>query len=490
MLDRLASPKGLLALGVALVILGLLRGYPMPYPDDLFFIGAGLELARGGPLENPLIQGWMSQFGTHAFFVQPPFYAYEIAAWVRLWGVSALSLAAFQAAALLVGVFFWCAFLRRLGVRGAMLLVWTAAGLLPAWGTMLPGRAATAFQNVALFLLAGGGTEGALAAGLCLGLAVGTYVGTVATALPLGAAALFVGVRGRGGRAAAKAFAACVAGGLLSVVLLGWGIDWQWGEFVRVFRAHVALRRPPFLEGLAIFVRQFVQYGQWLVALPSLLLAAGITAVAVIRRPRSGKADPLLFVIAALFAAMAFNVVLYAQSAALTCEALMPVAALVAVSLDRQARAFRWGSIVLLFVVSHVLQFREVFTEVSFARTGVPAETAAAWRARAERAPVCVVDSNAARYVFDYRLPPNARDWMYVRPPPGYGWPTQWKAEDGAVWIGDRAFLSHVPGSPVPPLKEEDYFHLGSRRLGVPKRMEIVCIGGEPEAPAPSGGKP
>ncbi|MEC4867494.1 MAG: hypothetical protein SAJ11_15580, partial [Jaaginema sp. PMC 1078.18] len=70
-------------------------GYPLPYPDDLFFTGAAINLAKGGDFVNPLLSQWSVQTAER-FFVQPPFHSYVLAAWLSLVGISTQSLLFFQ----------------------------------------------------------------------------------------------------------------------------------------------------------------------------------------------------------------------------------------------------------------------------------------------------------------------------------------------------------------------------------------------------------
>ncbi len=64
------------------------RGYPFPYVDDLFYVGAGLNLAHGGGLVNPLLENF-----TH-FYQYPPLYSFLIAGWEKVFGTSAATMVA------------------------------------------------------------------------------------------------------------------------------------------------------------------------------------------------------------------------------------------------------------------------------------------------------------------------------------------------------------------------------------------------------------
>src|SRR5579863_8170863 len=83
-------------LGAAFFFTALcLLDFPKPWVDDLFFCGAGFNLANGGDFSNPLIV--RQNYPSHYYYVFPPLHSYAIAGWVHLFGISTVSLLAFQA---------------------------------------------------------------------------------------------------------------------------------------------------------------------------------------------------------------------------------------------------------------------------------------------------------------------------------------------------------------------------------------------------------
>ncbi|HEX3730511.1 MAG TPA: glycosyltransferase family 39 protein, partial [Opitutaceae bacterium] len=107
---------------VLLWLLAWLGGFPIPGADDAFFSGAAIHLARTGILANPWIVGWMGWIpGVHfdRFYVHPPFLPWTMAAWLKVFGVSARSLTAFACAAGLAAALAMFALARRLGVGAA-----------------------------------------------------------------------------------------------------------------------------------------------------------------------------------------------------------------------------------------------------------------------------------------------------------------------------------------------------------------------------------
>ncbi len=76
-------------------ILFFLR-YPIPSIDDPFFIGAAINLAKGGEFTNPYIESWNSVLTSGKFYFQPPFHSYILAGWLKIAGISTNSLLLFQ----------------------------------------------------------------------------------------------------------------------------------------------------------------------------------------------------------------------------------------------------------------------------------------------------------------------------------------------------------------------------------------------------------
>lgn len=84
------------AIGVSCFWLLLcLNGFPKPMVDDLFLIGAAIQLVKTGEFLNPLLAHWAEPTIEH-FFVQTPFYSYILAGWLKTWGIHTNSFLFFQ----------------------------------------------------------------------------------------------------------------------------------------------------------------------------------------------------------------------------------------------------------------------------------------------------------------------------------------------------------------------------------------------------------
>lgn len=73
-----------------------LHGYPLAGIDDVFFTGAPINLAKGGEFTNPYIESWNSVISSGKFYFQPPFYSFVLAGWLKVTGISTISLLLFQ----------------------------------------------------------------------------------------------------------------------------------------------------------------------------------------------------------------------------------------------------------------------------------------------------------------------------------------------------------------------------------------------------------
>jgi len=96
---------------LALFIFLWLMDFPKPMVDDLFYTGAGINLAQGGDLSNPLLA--RQEFPSHFFFVYPPLQSYLLAGWLKAFGVNALSMTAFVALLYFITAAATIAILRR-----------------------------------------------------------------------------------------------------------------------------------------------------------------------------------------------------------------------------------------------------------------------------------------------------------------------------------------------------------------------------------------
>jgi hypothetical protein len=84
------------SMGGAILLFAILwlLDFPKPMIDDLFYSGAGMNLANGGDFSNPFLVRHFP--GQHFFFAYPPVQSYVLAGWFKVFGISAASATAFQ----------------------------------------------------------------------------------------------------------------------------------------------------------------------------------------------------------------------------------------------------------------------------------------------------------------------------------------------------------------------------------------------------------
>jgi hypothetical protein len=145
-------------------------GFPFPFTDDLWYIGAALQLHTAGQYANPSCP-FLATFGAmDPFYAYPPLYDYVLAGWLKVAGVSRASLALFQCGAGAVACLGLWRLLRRdngwflpVGVTVTTATLLSSEGLRPdalglgllacgAWIMRFPSRLAWAWCGLALFL--------------------------------------------------------------------------------------------------------------------------------------------------------------------------------------------------------------------------------------------------------------------------------------------------------------------------------------------------
>jgi hypothetical protein len=108
-------------------------GFPFPITDDLWYIGAALQLNETGHYANPYCR-ILETFGAmDPFYAYPPLHSFVLAGWLKVLGVSRVSLELFQCTAgAMASLLLW-----RLVRRGGALLVPIGVGITTA--TLLSG---------------------------------------------------------------------------------------------------------------------------------------------------------------------------------------------------------------------------------------------------------------------------------------------------------------------------------------------------------------
>lgn len=391
--------------------------FPKPYIDDLFYCGAGLNLTAGGDFSNPLLE--RQHFPEHYFFLYPPIHSYMIAGWMKLFGISARSLTGFQNLMYLVTAVATIAILRR--HKAPVWLEFLAP--LGVAAAFLPYGLRTEASSVALtmagFVMIECGCRRSMAvfpAFLLMFLG-----GEIAPRLTLfsGALVLLAGFRLWQGSPAPGwrrwSFCLCALGALLAAgFIFLFLIDFRLGEFLDVFRFHTAHRLG--VGKIQASIRHF--FGILGRARFLFFLLMPVIFLFVLRKSKNEMFHRIAFIafaffLTALIGGVDHNAAWYA----------VLMLFFLAVSISRNPGRFKvalpvaLSLLLLLAAGKSLMNIAGILSgEIQNDRGSQYAE-AAQMRSTPEHP--MLVDCAAARYVFDYRIPPGFSDFAFSAPFPG-----------------------------------------------------------------------
>lgn len=392
--------------------------FPKPMNDDMFYCGAGLNLAQGGDLSNPLIA--RQEFPGHFYFIYPPVHSYALAGWLKIFGISAASMTGFQlllytvcAATTIIflrlnGAPVWLEWLVPLGIGAAFL----GFGLRPE------SLAAALTMTGFVLLECRGRAKWALFSGfflLSLGTATAPRTAPFSAALFLlaGYNHLWRGPEAAGGiRFSRWLFGG--AGALAAVLVFLVMIHFKVVEFWQTFHFYAQLVGGSKLQLLAMFFTRYLGITQW----PVVAVLACVFFLSL-RRPR----DPLACTGMCLAAMVPVGGIIGGLGNG-TLWYLILILLFLTGSLMKQGMSnLRHKMIFFMVAGSLLLANVKTFVNLAGIITGnidsKLSPNAGAIRALHSTAQhPLLIDEPVARYVFEYRLPTGALDWPFSAPFP------------------------------------------------------------------------
>jgi hypothetical protein len=415
------------SLGVIIVItigcFGLLwaLGYPMPFDDDIFYCGAGLNLAHGGDFSNPFIVRQL--FPSHYFFAYPPLYPYAVGGWLKVFGISATALTGFH-------IFLYClvagatiAILRRHGARLwmqclvplAVTTVFTRFGLRPE-------PLAVGFTMVGFAFIECGGRRPWLVFLAFLLMFLGGSVAPRLTPFS-GVLAVLAGYRlwqdfPEDRRRQWSFLVLAGAALLVAVGMFLWMIDFKLAEFLTTLRFHASVRvnGGSRIESFMKYPLAWLTITQW----PLLVLMAGLF-VAALRNPKDQLSQAGLFLtgafpLVALIRGMGHGTLWY----------IILIIFLLSASLLKRISGFRTTVLQAALILTLIGANTKVVLEVIGILSGnirrqLSAENQVAAGLKSTPDHPVLVDCWAARYVFDYRIPEGHLNFEFSSAYPGTG---------------------------------------------------------------------
>jgi hypothetical protein len=399
-------------------------GYPLAFVDDMYFVGAPINWLHGGGFYNPWCPAMLQMDSVHEFFVYMPFHGYVVAGWMKIFGISRVSLVVFQWLMAVLATFgLWIAarrfsngLLLPLGLVACVAIFLGASGLRPE----ALGLAMLAWSWVLLE------TRSSAAFFFCGLLAAGTVftspnIGAIAPVVIIWA--LILAWRGDRSQAARCIFSLFV-GGLISLVLFLWTIQFQLGHFLEVFAAvrkvSILNQNPTLFQALAAHPIAWRDAFRDIMQLyvPCALLLALVIAMLMRRdlfAARPSRAGTALVIAGAGFLAIPelssaqgkFPLAFYAMVAGLVlCLNVAPL-------LLRRLAIGLWSLVFLIFLFGFGHQTLQLLC-----RPALPATQAESLReaiAKIGPAPL-YADEYAEAALFDYNLPANTLDYHFSLP--------------------------------------------------------------------------
>ena len=414
-LQRLAGflktvPASVFAAAALFAVLWLL-GFPIPFVDDLFMIGAALNMAGGGDFSNPLItrQG----FPSHYFFAQPPTHSYVLLGWLKVFGISAGSLTGFQLTMFFLTAAATIAILRRHSApRWLEWLIGPAVivGLIPCGLRMEPLAIALSMAGFAMIEC---GIRKRYAVTLAFFLMfMGGSAAPRTIFLPAAFVLLSIWRLARSGPGPGKglrlALICATIALAITVVLFLWMIGFRLNEFLATFRFHTGKRLELDVNNWQVFLALLVQLHmltQW----PVLFLPFVAVGFNLLRRPRRvTQLDVIAISVLVPFALLAVTGTITVYTVWFAVFALLAGSASLLQRCSPLAKvAVQAGLTIVLFAACRVTIIQMIGVVSGRIEFSPGPHRAEALAMRSVPGHKVVVDSWVVRSVFGYRLPPD-----------------------------------------------------------------------------------
>lgn len=419
-----------LALALTALVAGLSIWADLPGPagDDLFYVGPALSYAQHGTLLMPLLTG--QHFPTSEFLIYPAFYQYMLGAWLKVFGISTRSILAFVQMGYLVAGFAgtWLAWKLSGGLPEPR-WPWPAVvmvALLVTLGTM--GFRPDAWGVAVMLAGFGLGTGTSFARRFFGWVAVGCSLMIAPNMLPYAAVAAVVILAFRREGLAVAAGRELFAAGLAMLAVAGvftLSIHGRWQEFSRALAFHASRSVLPPLAALHYGGGRY--FGGFRTT-PVTVVAAALCSMAIARAilaQTTGRAAGRRFLVCvgAVLAAGTLSIMedwIRVELRLFTCI-LAAGGSCFWMMLDGGTAVRRWSWVGLVAVFGCAAWIRDPLEPrwLPTARPSVEHVREALACVAREPDRRFLIDPYTARSVFDYHLPPHARDWGFSLPFPG-----------------------------------------------------------------------
>ncbi|HEY9850413.1 MAG TPA: hypothetical protein V6D28_13185 [Leptolyngbyaceae cyanobacterium] len=462
----------------------LLLGYPIPSVDDLFFIGAAINLAKGGEFINPLIEAWNGVLSSGKFYFQPPFHSYTLAGWLKVAGISTTSFLLFQYLCYNTFSIFCALIFRYYGFP--KVTAFGATVLFAVWHCNPNPFYTTGFRQDALgmaylafglWLLTKDNWWRYFLGFTFLESAVFTSPITSAYGFAFGTAIVannFLYNRRSQNNNRQYIFLiglTFLAATSLVLVIFLICINFELQAFITDFYLHASLRRTSTINAIPVFIMQIVHGYGVILNLPSYILFLLLSIGIFFKHLSIPIERKILFT--ALTLGIILNILLYASAIGFVFFfCWLGVLSIISL-MKRRSKMLIYSSMgaALLLLSSQTLNIisllgREYPDELR------PQEIRNFVIANPNRK--YAIDEVAARFVFDYRLPKDSTCWSAIRPAPA-SYPSAEDKLPDVIWI----VATYNLGRYIPEM-QADYpkvEFMGRKFESLPKNLfEITLI--------------
>ncbi|MEM9538940.1 MAG: hypothetical protein AAGA60_05440 [Cyanobacteria bacterium P01_E01_bin.42] len=404
--------------------------------DDLFFIGAAINLAKTGELTNPWLSMWSEQT-VDRFFVQPPFHSYTLAGWITLFGNSTDSLLLFQCTCYCLFSIFAALILRK--YKFSELSIYCIPLVYTTWMAIAGLRQdalGMAYLAIGLWALIHDSALRYFWASLFLGLAICTSPVLLAYAVPFSLGIAIANLHKNSKldwHYFLRRILALLSAIFIVSLLLLWAIDFQLFHFLDDLSWHASFRVVP-LDRVIPEAMFIVTTGYGEIIYGSLYTTYLILLFFLIKNRKKSNTRVIYFAFL-LNLALGINMILYVSTLYYNFNFfcwLGVVILLFEISFDKILR------ITLAFLCLVVFLIYQSQLIVGVISQNHPPnskyESTLQWvKENPDRN--YAIDDVAARVVFDYNLPNNSIAWNFSNNPEIF-WPESVREKPlNTVWI-------------------------------------------------------
>ncbi|MBD2579789.1 hypothetical protein [Oscillatoria sp. FACHB-1406] len=431
-------------------------GYPLPHIDDLAFTGAAVNLARNGDYFNPLLAVWNERL-LERFYIQPPFSQYTLAAWLWLFGVSTRSFLLFQCLCYNIFSIFTALIFRKYGfskIATAFTIVCFAFWMLNVG--LRCEALGMAFLAVGVWSLTKDTPLRYFWGFFFLGASILTTPISLAYAVPFGLAIAKVNWDSAASINRSylqQRIGAWLAAFSLNSLLFLVCIKFQLSLFIQDMAWHSSFRRAPFQQAFAEILF-LMQHGYGELIYSSLFLCHFcLCLVVLVRRKKFSKKLVAIVILMNLGIALNFFIYFRAITGAISFFSWVCIT-LILDEITYKHSPFR---LLVTSLVTIVFFLNQSLTIVTLA--GIHQEPQSSYQeisnyVRSHPNQNYAIDSIAARFVFDYHLPPRSIDWSFSNRAPLF-WPTSLSQKPpNRTWIISSFSTTFMPETPdIPKIK-------------------------------------